>query len=166
MRASDRNDLGFTLVELLVSVAIVGILASIAIPAFSDYKRRAYDAHAISNITSMRTTMEAYLVDNVFAISVSSCRGDGDGDLCSSIYGDYGYSGINEKTYMSVGPIGGLVGREIDYYTIDSGAIEINGSRDKCFGSIERLSDGKVNCKIYRFDSRVGDLTIHWDGPY
>ena len=41
MKGSIRRSAGFTTVELMISVAIVGILASIAINAFRDYTRRA-----------------------------------------------------------------------------------------------------------------------------
>lgn len=60
---SKRSDSGFTLVELLVTVGIIGILASIAIPKFFDYKRRAYDARAKSDAENVRTAEEAYYVD-------------------------------------------------------------------------------------------------------
>ncbi len=59
-----KNQKGFTLIELLVVVAIIGILASIAIPAFADYKKRAFDARAISELRNVITSQEAYYVDN------------------------------------------------------------------------------------------------------
>ena len=55
---------GFTLIELLVTVAIIGILASIAIPEFSDYKKRAFNARAASDLRNGITAQEAYFIDN------------------------------------------------------------------------------------------------------
>jgi len=45
-KLKDSN--GFTLVELLIVVSIISILAGIAIPQFSTYKKRAYDSEAYS----------------------------------------------------------------------------------------------------------------------
>ena len=55
---------GFTLIEVLVTVAIVGILAAIALPSYSDYIQRSKISEAISNLSDMRTRLEQYFLDN------------------------------------------------------------------------------------------------------
>jgi type IV pilus assembly protein PilE len=55
---------GFTLVELMIVVAIIAILASIAIPAYSDYVTRGKIAQGISELADARIKMEQYYQDN------------------------------------------------------------------------------------------------------
>ncbi len=51
---------GFTLVELMIVVAIIGILAAIAIPQFAKYRARAYNSASLSDMRNLKTDLEGY----------------------------------------------------------------------------------------------------------
>lgn len=55
---------GFTMIELMIVVAIVTILASIALPAYQDYIRRSQVSEAFAELSSLRTSLEQYYQDN------------------------------------------------------------------------------------------------------
>jgi len=57
---------GFTLIELLIVVVIIGLLATIAIPKFSNTKEKAYIASMKSDLRNLATAQEAFLFDSLY----------------------------------------------------------------------------------------------------
>ena len=64
LRSRAQDEKGFTLIELLVVILIIGILASIAMPAFLGQRARAQDTEAKSAVRQAQTAIETYYTDN------------------------------------------------------------------------------------------------------
>lgn len=68
------DEKGFTWVEFLIVIAIIGILAAIAIPQFSAYKDRAYNLDSQASLRNLFSACEAFWVDNG-ATAVCTAKG-------------------------------------------------------------------------------------------
>ncbi len=112
-------DKGFTLIEIMIVIVIIGILAAIAIPQFNAYRIRSYNAIAVSDVRNAAVAQEAYFVDHKFyadSIDELAKRPDfytSPGVLMKIDGNEDGYTMIayhpdGNKTYTLTGPGGSL----------------------------------------------------------
>ncbi len=64
MNIQKKQQQGFTLIELMIVIAIVGILAAVALPAYQDYTVRAKMSEPLAILAEAKTTVSEYFVAN------------------------------------------------------------------------------------------------------
>ncbi|MGA7595835.1 MAG: type IV pilin protein [Gallionella sp.] len=90
---------GFTLIEIMIVVALIGILSAIAIPYYGDYVTRGKIPDATSNLAAKRVLMEQFFQDNHSYLSGASCPPSVGPDSSSSKYFTFTCSNMNTDTY-------------------------------------------------------------------
>ena len=120
---------GFTLIELMIVVAIIGILAAVAIPAYQDYIARSQVSEAVSLMGSSKTPLAEYFADRGFWPSALS-------DVLGNTSGKYtgGVTGVDtgtingtassysvEATMKTANVNAAITGQSVRLTTVDAG---------------------------------------------
>ena len=126
-----RTQQGFTLIELMIVVAIIGILAAIAIPAYQDYIARSQASESIQLLAGAKAPMSEFYGDKGrWPAEPASVMGNLQGKYVASIYYTAGSPPTETSPQLSISAlyrtsgVSALIqGRVMTYFTTNGGRI-------------------------------------------
>lgn len=139
-----RHTRGFTLIEVMITVVIISILASVALPAYTDYVTRGKIPEATNGLAGMRIQLEQYYQDNRTYEDDGKCGGIKDPAekdftfACAPDEGGQGYT--ITATGASANGMGDFV------YTIDENGLRQTTKLPEKWGTASTSSP--VNCWV------------------
>ena len=129
---------GFTLIELMIVVAIIGILASIALPAYQDYIAKSQITTAYGEISSVKTAMEQALLDGNTVAAVTNSTAE-------STMGSYGWTSSSNVASITGFQLNDSADNKVALTATLSG--NVAGAIKNLKIRIDRNVDGKWRCE-------------------
>jgi type IV pilus assembly protein PilA len=112
------NNKGFTLLELVIVIAIIGILSAIATPQFFSFRQKAYMTATKSDVRNAHTALQNYLSENL-AVTIPAVSATGPNALGTP----YESARVSKNVTVAVATDGSITGTHADYtgyrYTLD-----------------------------------------------
>ena len=133
MRRILNNKKGFTLIELMIVVAIIGILSAVAIPNFLNFRYKAKTSEAKANLGAIRTCQEAYMAENETYKTCQESPAANSGKsktVWADVSGDFAYIGFAPTTnvYYQYSVTAGTGAIATAFLAISTGDIDGDGT--------------------------------------
>ena len=114
---------GFTLIEVMIVVAILAILAGVAVPAYTNYVTRSKISEAVATLSEMRVKMEQYFLDN--RKYTDACAANTVAPLPTGKYFDYACPTLDATTYRITATAKNGHGMDGLRYSVDQANIRV-----------------------------------------
>ena len=98
-----KKQVGFTLIELLVSIGILSILVAIAIFHYQNYRVRAYDTAARSDLKNAMIALETYYLDNaIYPANYSDLSANGFNSSKNVCFTKYDLENAEQRVHIHI----------------------------------------------------------------